>query len=365
MKIKEAALATGLTERAIRLYEEHGLISPSVTVKNGRDFRDYTEENITRLKTIAALRRALFTIDEIKKMLAEPSAIPALVSAHRERMHIDFGNLAYLVEHIDKVDEASVSSVEELASAIFSPSVVSIESSEPTEEEKILFSEQYERIYEKYFSENTGWERKYSASLAVGAFFERLKLNTKVLQRLICGAVLLVFAFFFVCYGIADVTSASYKLKGTSYCVGDKSNDAPAEIKIEGKHKKYIFRDESFEGLIYLDEYMSVQGNASYRSSFYVSEKGCYLNSSDRKDAVLIDSDFAYNSAGELCSVKVIGSFDADFNLTCAAVIIYPQILNSPGSFGGINSARVIVVSVSSDDASDAQELLSTYASSH
>lgn len=62
MKIKEATLATGLTERAIRLYEEHGLISPSVTVKNGRDFRDYTEENITRLKTIAALRRALFTL---------------------------------------------------------------------------------------------------------------------------------------------------------------------------------------------------------------------------------------------------------------------------------------------------------------
>lgn len=46
MKIKEAALATGLTERAIRLYEEHGLISPSVTVKNGRDFRDYTEETL-------------------------------------------------------------------------------------------------------------------------------------------------------------------------------------------------------------------------------------------------------------------------------------------------------------------------------
>lgn len=73
MKIKEAALATGLTERAIRLYEEHGLISPSVTVKNGRDFRDYTEENITRLKTIAALRRALFT--DLSQNLLSPSKL--------------------------------------------------------------------------------------------------------------------------------------------------------------------------------------------------------------------------------------------------------------------------------------------------
>ena len=36
MKIKEAAEKTGLTEKAIRLYEDKGLIAPPVTEKGGR-----------------------------------------------------------------------------------------------------------------------------------------------------------------------------------------------------------------------------------------------------------------------------------------------------------------------------------------
>ncbi len=174
-----------------------------------------------------------------------------------------------------------------------------------------------------------------------------------------------MFALFFVCYGIADVTNVSYSLKGYTYYVNNEDSLEPAEIIIDGKYKNYILRDDSFEGLIYIDGYKSISENESYRSKFYVSEKGFYLTSEGRRDAVLIDHNTAYNSDGELCLVKVIASFDADFKLTCAAVIVYPQISNSPGSFSGINNARVLVVSVSSDDASDAQELLESYTSLH
>ena len=38
MQIKEAAALCGLTEKAIRLYEEKGLITPTYTEKNGREF---------------------------------------------------------------------------------------------------------------------------------------------------------------------------------------------------------------------------------------------------------------------------------------------------------------------------------------
>ena len=44
MKIKQAAATCGLTEKAIRLYEEKGLITPSYTEKNGRQ----NDENIAQ-----------------------------------------------------------------------------------------------------------------------------------------------------------------------------------------------------------------------------------------------------------------------------------------------------------------------------
>ena len=38
MKIKEAAEKLGLTEKAIRLYEDKGLIAPPITEINGRKY---------------------------------------------------------------------------------------------------------------------------------------------------------------------------------------------------------------------------------------------------------------------------------------------------------------------------------------
>lgn len=363
MRIKEAAQKTGLTERAIRLYEEHGLISPAVTDKNGRDFRDYTDDDVAKLKTIAALRRALFTIDEIKTMESSPGSIPELVGAHRQRMHVDFENLSYLVEHIDRVDETAVASTEELASAIFAPRVISPRSTEPTEEEKILFSEQYGRIYEKYFAENTGWERQYAFSLRVSGFFSRVKL-ARVLK--FAGIALAALAlFFFVCYGIADVTEVSYTLTGYSFYVGDEDAREPADIRIEGRYKNYIFRSDSFEGIVYVDGYENILEHTPYRCSFYVSEdsgiKTSYAVSNKelimRRDVSLVQYDPAYTGDGEPCCIRVIGSFDGDFTLTCAAVLVYPQYPDRPGTYTWSDDARVICVALDPYSASDAHDL--------
>ena len=78
MQIKQAAAKCGLTEKAIRLYEEKGLISPPMTEINGRMFRNYDEETVSRLQTISALRRAFFSIDQITEILDHPENIPAV-----------------------------------------------------------------------------------------------------------------------------------------------------------------------------------------------------------------------------------------------------------------------------------------------
>lgn len=65
MRIKEAEQRTGLTAKAIRLYESKGLLKPARETEN--DYRDYTEEDVARLKTIAILRKLDVPVAVIKE----------------------------------------------------------------------------------------------------------------------------------------------------------------------------------------------------------------------------------------------------------------------------------------------------------
>ena len=65
MRIKEVESRTGLTAKAIRLYESKGLLKPARETEN--DYRDYTEEDVARLKTIAILRKLDVPVKTIKE----------------------------------------------------------------------------------------------------------------------------------------------------------------------------------------------------------------------------------------------------------------------------------------------------------
>lgn len=69
MKIKEVITKTGLTDRAIRLYIEKDLVKPECDENyNGRKSIDFSEKDIEQLKNIALLRKADFSITEIKAL---------------------------------------------------------------------------------------------------------------------------------------------------------------------------------------------------------------------------------------------------------------------------------------------------------
>ena len=69
MKIKEVIEKTKLTDRAIRLYIENGLVHPRFTENyNGRKNIDFTEDDLKTLQNIATLRKADFSIAEIKSI---------------------------------------------------------------------------------------------------------------------------------------------------------------------------------------------------------------------------------------------------------------------------------------------------------
>lgn len=68
MKIQEAADRLGLTTRAIRFMSK-GLLSPAKQEYNG--YRVFREEDIERLRMIAALRELNLPLDQIRECLDE------------------------------------------------------------------------------------------------------------------------------------------------------------------------------------------------------------------------------------------------------------------------------------------------------
>ncbi|MCR8642218.1 MerR family transcriptional regulator [Paenibacillus sp. N1-5-1-14] len=67
MRIKQIAEKLGISPRAIRFYEESGLITPSK--QDGNQYRSFSENELWRLQTIIALREVGMSIDAIKQVL--------------------------------------------------------------------------------------------------------------------------------------------------------------------------------------------------------------------------------------------------------------------------------------------------------
>ncbi|HGA1493662.1 TPA: MerR family transcriptional regulator [Streptococcus suis] len=70
MQVKDVEKLTGLSTKAIRLYEEKGLIEVARNPLN--DYRDYSEENVRQLRLIKLLRYFEFSLAEITDILALP-----------------------------------------------------------------------------------------------------------------------------------------------------------------------------------------------------------------------------------------------------------------------------------------------------
>ena len=123
MRIKEVESRTGLTAKAIRLYESKGLLKPARETEN--DYRDYTEEDVARLKTIAILRKLDLSVAEIKEWTDGQTGLSDLlhrVSARGmletekadDRVKLSVELLEILKEEPDKPLDEAVAEAEEL-----------------------------------------------------------------------------------------------------------------------------------------------------------------------------------------------------------------------------------------------------------
>ena len=178
MQIKQAAAQCGLTEKAIRLYEEKGLITPTYTEKNGRQFRDYNEETVARLQTIATLRKSFFSIEQIAEILDHPENIPAVFASYRAELHKQYADLKPLISRAEEIDAASLSDVNAVSNAMTAPAPHGIsDEALPTVHFRVWDEgasiDERERAYARYQKWIVRWERRYAVELGVRYVFER------------------------------------------------------------------------------------------------------------------------------------------------------------------------------------------------
>ena len=114
MKLKEICEKTGLTRRTIRFYEEKALFSPKKIYRNGREYREYSEEDVLRLLDIATLRKARFTIQEIKQMEAQPEDLPEVFTAYRDGLYEQRKELDSLIRVAETVKPENLTSTRQL-----------------------------------------------------------------------------------------------------------------------------------------------------------------------------------------------------------------------------------------------------------
>ena len=115
MKLKEVCEATGLTRKTIRLYEEKGLLVPRKEARNGREYREYSQEDVETLREIATLRRAWFTMDEISRMQQDPETIREIFPQYLQWLEAQQQTLRQLLTAARDIDPQQVKSVAELS----------------------------------------------------------------------------------------------------------------------------------------------------------------------------------------------------------------------------------------------------------
>lgn len=80
MRIKEVENIVGITKKNIRFYEKEGLLSPGRNSENS--YREYSEEDVKRLKQIKFFRKLSIPVSEIKDLLEGQVSLETSIRRH-------------------------------------------------------------------------------------------------------------------------------------------------------------------------------------------------------------------------------------------------------------------------------------------
>lgn len=115
MKMKEVCDKTGLTERAVRFYVAKGLVSPELIVRNDREYREYSREDVQTLRDISDLRKLSFSIEEILSMQKSPERIAEVLSVRRAALRKEQKDREIILASLSRMDGSGMQSIHQLA----------------------------------------------------------------------------------------------------------------------------------------------------------------------------------------------------------------------------------------------------------
>src|SRR5258708_4493523 len=90
--IAQVAKMSGVTSRALRHYDEIGLLPPAWIGANG--YRYYEVEQLLALQQILVLRRLELSLDEIAEVLRQEREPAAALREHLKRLQVESDRLA-------------------------------------------------------------------------------------------------------------------------------------------------------------------------------------------------------------------------------------------------------------------------------
>lgn len=115
MRIKEVCKVTGLTDKAIRVYINNGLIHPSFTENyNGRKNFDFSEKDIALLQKIALLRKYNFSLSDIKELISNEDSIPEILEHQLNQTKATALETSFILKNLDNAFENEPKSLEQL-----------------------------------------------------------------------------------------------------------------------------------------------------------------------------------------------------------------------------------------------------------
>lgn len=119
MKIKEVIEKTELTDRAIRLYIDEGLVKPNIEESySGRKNIDFSDDDVKHLNNVALLRKAGFSIADIKSIIENKETAKYIIETFIQQTEQNILHNTQVVEKLKSISFDEEISLETICNSL-------------------------------------------------------------------------------------------------------------------------------------------------------------------------------------------------------------------------------------------------------
>ena len=105
MKINDLEKILDVKRSSIFYYEREGLLAPR---REENNYREYSEDDLRRLKTVVVLRKLGFTVEEIRALLDRDKALPDVLPGVIARLEAQAAELSEAADLCRAMDRQGV-----------------------------------------------------------------------------------------------------------------------------------------------------------------------------------------------------------------------------------------------------------------